>query len=121
MTDLEIKINDFLDDVLIYKTIDTYKYYKSHLSTSGKFFSSLSDITLKRIKQYVIYLKENGCCNKTINKKISCLKYMCSSLKIKNSELLEFPKLREDKKNPHYLSIEELKRLQNHLMSDNVS
>lgn len=120
MKELQNLIYDFLDDVKIFKSAETWKYYYFHLKSSFRFFSCVEDLNSQKIKQYVIFLKDNGLSNKTINKKILALKTMCKYFNIDVKELFDFPKLREVQKKPHYLSEKDIIKLLDYIKNSNM-
>lgn len=97
MNNLEYYINNFLNDTLIFKSYDTYIFYKSHLKTSLSYFQE-KEINYITLCEYVLFLKQKKLSNATINKKILSLKVCLKFNKVNNQDLYTFKKLKEEKK-----------------------
>lgn len=120
MNNLQKYINNFLNDTLIFKSHDTYIFYKSHLNTSLFYFKE-KDINYNTLCEYVLFLKQKKLSNSTINKKILSLKVCLRFNKVYNKDLYEFKKLKEVKKTFDCLNKEQILNLIDYIEKSKTS
>lgn len=126
-------LKEIIDDFLRYLLIDkgysnnTIESYKRDLSMFLEFNNNIDINTIdnKKIKEYLIYLKEKNLNEKSISRNISCLKsfykYLLIEKRVKNNptDTISVPKLK--KILPNTLTIEEVFKLLDINLIDNYS
>lgn len=115
MNNLYININDinnYLNNIKVFKAEATYKFYKIKLL---KFYNYFNDNNLKleqeNINNFILELKKTNK-NNTINKYIIIIKKFLEYINIKNIKLYS---LRKDSKRFNNLNEKELKTLNNYI------
>lgn len=124
-TSLKLVTQFFLDDEKATNANDTYLYYKKHLSAIVDYLDSIGitrvcDLNKKCINSYVIYAKDRGNKNNTINKKIvslkSALKYCSEQGHIKSDTFNFLKKLRKDDVETETIPVELVKKILHYLV-----
>ena len=100
----------------------SYNFYKIHLNYLIKYFNDNNifdsdKIDSLSINNYISFARSKNNKNSTINKRILCLKNMFKFNKIKNVDLLEISKFREEKNTFSVLTNNEIERLIHYLNS----
>ena len=100
----------------------SYNFYKIHLNYLIKYFNDnrifdSDEIDSLSINNYISFARSKDNKNSTINKRILCLKNMFKFNKIKNVDLLEISKFREEKNTFSVLTNNEINKLIDYLNS----
>lgn len=100
----------------------SYNFYKIHLNRLIKYFNDnqifdSDEIDSLSINNYISFARSKDNKNSTINKRILCLKNMFKFNKIKNVDLLEISKFREEKNTFSVLTNNEINKLIDYLNS----
>ena len=100
----------------------SYNFYKIHLNHLIKYFNDnrifdSDEIDSLSINNYISFARSKDNKNSTINKRILCLKNMFKFNKIKNVDLLEISKFREEKNTFSVLTNNEINKLIDYLNS----
>lgn len=109
-----MKIQDtfkvFLRDILIYKKLDTYRFYFSHCKNIELLLGNIDIENINKvvIDDFIIKQKNNKLTNSTINKRLMILRQI---LKRNNLDYSFIPHLKEVEKNFNYLNFFQVKRL----------
>ena len=118
---LKKAINEYLKNSKLIKKNGTYEYEKKHLNTIIKYFDNInvkitSQLNKQVINNMLIFFKEKNCCvNKTLNKKINLLKRVLIFNNVNNDYILNFVKLKENKKRFDLVNENDLKKILNYL------
>ena len=114
-------MEEFLNYVKATKSIATYRFYKHHLDVIFSYFKDNNLNYEKRsIYKFIEYSKKNNLTNSTINYRILSLKQYLKYHNI-NSDIINFPKLKEFKKSFNYLTQDELLMFKQYILTANIS
>ncbi len=125
-TSLKLVSNYFLEDVHATSSTDTHAYYKKHIGAIVSYLDTIGitrvcDLNKTCINSYVIYAKNKGNKNNTINKKIvslkSALKYCSEQGYIKSDTFSYLKKLRKDDVETETIPVELVKKILNYLIN----
>lgn len=120
---INIGVELFLSHVEANKSPSTYVYYKKALEYICDFFvinhiNYFNQINASILDSYVLYERNRGCCNNTINKRIgaikTCSSYLANKLNILNDSI-QYDKLKVKEKEIQILTNEELTQVYNYL------
>jgi len=122
---IKTMIDDFLLEVKLRFSTGNYKFYASHLKHFEKYTNhvgvlNVSDVTKTVLVDY-ISLSKSTCANITINHRIGCLKRMYRHQGIKFDYLQSIEKFKVRRKTFNMLSMEELKKIRQHVKCLDVS
>jgi len=110
-------IENYLINSKLIKSDATYDYERKHLNTMINYFEKkgvvdVLDLTQTTINQMLMYFREeNHCANITLNKKMNLLKRVFIFNNLENDYLLNFKKLKQEKKRFDLVREEDLKKV----------